>query len=66
MSSVTAVNPKKSRPSKKTTGASAEQMASRQREISVSEFFAKNRHLLGFDNGNPVTFFDLVTHAFQP
>ncbi|MCP3858043.1 MAG: DNA topoisomerase VI subunit B, partial [Phycisphaeraceae bacterium] len=30
--------------------ATAEQMASRQREISVSEFFAKNRHLLGFDN----------------
>lgn len=29
---------------------SAEQMATRQREISVSEFFAKNRHLLGFDN----------------
>ena len=28
----------------------AEQMARRQREISVSEFFAKNRHLLGFDN----------------
>ncbi len=28
----------------------AESMASRQREISVSEFFAKNRHLLGFDN----------------
>ncbi len=25
-------------------------MASQQREISVSEFFAKNRHLLGFDN----------------
>ena len=25
-------------------------MASDQREISVSEFFAKNRHLLGFDN----------------
>jgi len=25
-------------------------MASRQRDISVSEFFAKNRHLLGFDN----------------
>jgi DNA topoisomerase-6 subunit B len=25
-------------------------MASRQREISVSEFFTKNRHLLGFDN----------------
>ena len=28
----------------------AESMAERQREISVSEFFAKNRHLLGFDN----------------
>jgi len=28
----------------------AEQMAKRQREISVSEFFMKNRHLLGFDN----------------
>ncbi len=30
--------------------ATAETMAQRQREISVSEFFAKNRHLLGFDN----------------
>ena len=30
--------------------ATAEGMAARQREISVSEFFAKNRHLLGFDN----------------
>ncbi len=28
----------------------AEAMAAGQREISVSEFFAKNRHLLGFDN----------------
>ena len=28
----------------------AEEMASRQREISVAEFFTKNRHLLGFDN----------------
>ena len=28
----------------------AEAQADRQREISVSEFFAKNRHLLGFDN----------------
>ncbi|MBN1342011.1 MAG: DNA topoisomerase VI subunit B [Phycisphaerae bacterium] len=28
----------------------AEEMARQQREISVSEFFAKNRHLLGFDN----------------
>ncbi len=29
---------------------SAESMASMQREISISEFFSKNRHLLGFDN----------------
>lgn len=28
----------------------AETLAKKQREISVSEFFAKNRHLLGFDN----------------
>jgi DNA topoisomerase-6 subunit B len=28
----------------------ADHMAARQREISVSEFFTKNRHLLGFDN----------------
>lgn len=28
----------------------AEDMARRQREISVAEFFMKNRHLLGFDN----------------
>jgi DNA topoisomerase-6 subunit B len=28
----------------------AETLAQRQREISVSEFFVKNRHLLGFDN----------------
>jgi DNA topoisomerase VI subunit B len=30
--------------------ATAESMAANQRDISVSEFFAKNRHLLGFDN----------------
>ena len=30
--------------------ATAEALAQKQREISVSEFFAKNRHLLGFDN----------------
>jgi len=30
--------------------ANAETMATKQRDISVSEFFAKNRHLLGFDN----------------
>ncbi len=38
------------RKSGRTRGATAEQMAARQRDISVSEFFAKNRHLLGFDN----------------
>lgn len=30
--------------------ATAEDMARQQREISVAEFFTKNRHLLGFDN----------------
>ncbi len=30
--------------------ATAESLAQKQREISVSEFFVKNRHLLGFDN----------------
>ena len=30
--------------------ATAQSMAASQKEISVSEFFAKNRHLLGFDN----------------
>ncbi|MFC1737872.1 DNA topoisomerase VI subunit B [Planctomycetota bacterium] len=30
--------------------ATAESMAAEQRTISISEFFAKNRHLLGFDN----------------
>src|SRR3989344_3656404 len=28
----------------------AEELAKKQREISVAEFFEKNRHLLGFDN----------------
>ncbi len=28
----------------------AESLAAKQKDISVSEFFAKNRHLLGFDN----------------
>ena len=28
----------------------AEEMAKKQREISIAEFFEKNRHLLGFDN----------------
>ncbi len=35
---------------KKVVVENAESLAKRQREISVSEFFAKNRHLLGFDN----------------
>lgn len=39
------------RTKKKRVGSeNAESMAKRQREISVSEFFSKNRHLLGFDN----------------
>src|SRR5438445_10688056 len=38
------------RPAKPATTASAVEMGARQREISVSEFFTKNRHLLGFDN----------------
>ena len=42
------------RPPKKGNGkprrVTAESMAAKQREISVSEFFTKNRHLLGFDN----------------
>lgn len=33
-----------------TPAATAESMAAKQRTISISEFFAKNRHLLGFDN----------------
>ncbi len=28
----------------------AEQLATKQKEISISEFFVRNRHLLGFDN----------------
>src|ERR671915_11390 len=31
-------------------GLSAVEMGARQRDISVSEFFTKNRHLLGFDS----------------
>jgi len=42
-------NGKAASPARK-RGATAETMATKQREISVSEFFAKNRHLLGFDN----------------
>jgi DNA topoisomerase-6 subunit B len=32
------------------TRETAETMATKQKDIAVSEFFAKNRHLLGFDN----------------
>lgn len=43
--------PKTTKKTRKRAGAgAAEEMATRQKEISVSEFFAKNRHLLGFDN----------------
>ncbi|TDJ18073.1 MAG: DNA topoisomerase VI subunit B [Deltaproteobacteria bacterium] len=38
------------RHTKKTGRSDAKEMAKKQRDISVSEFFAKNRHLLGFDN----------------
>ena len=38
------------RKGKRSTEVTAESLASKQRDISVSEFFAKNRHLLGFDN----------------
>jgi DNA topoisomerase-6 subunit B len=38
------------KPSKPQRRATAEAMGAKQREISVSEFFTKNRHLLGFDN----------------
>ena len=37
---------------KKARYSTAKEMAAAQREISVAEFFAKNRHLLGFDNAN--------------
>jgi DNA topoisomerase VI subunit B len=40
----------KSAPEDVKTRQTAETMAERQREISISEFFSKNRHLLGFDN----------------
>jgi DNA topoisomerase-6 subunit B len=37
-------------PAAKAPRVTAETLARKQREISVSEFFVKNRHLLGFDN----------------
>ena len=39
-----------SKPSPRRKRADAASMAKAQKEISVGEFFAKNRHLLGFDN----------------
>ena len=42
-----APEPSEAHPAQRVT---AESLAQRQREISVSEFFVKNRHLLGFDN----------------
>ncbi|MBN2457391.1 MAG: DNA topoisomerase VI subunit B [Sedimentisphaerales bacterium] len=66
MAKVKKAKPKAKKTKKKTAGArkskvrlrskkavapaTAESMAAKQRSISVSEFFAKNRHLLGFDN----------------
>lgn len=46
----TELKTKQTRRAAKPMRENAESMAKRQREISVSEFFAKNRHLLGFDN----------------
>ncbi len=45
---MTAKTPAKSQPTRRR--ATARSMAAQQREISVSEFFTKNRHLLGFDS----------------
>ena len=38
------------KPARRRRKATAQSMAAEQRSISVSEFFTKNRHLLGFDN----------------
>jgi DNA topoisomerase-6 subunit B len=40
----------KNAPAKPSQQVTAVEMGARQREISVAEFFTKNRHLLGFDN----------------
>jgi DNA topoisomerase VI subunit B len=42
--------PKRPRGANQPPAVTAVEMGARQREISVSEFFTKNRHLLGFDN----------------
>jgi len=41
---------KKSEPGLESSRRSAAELGAQARDISVSEFFAKNRHLLGFDN----------------
>jgi DNA topoisomerase VI subunit B len=41
---------KRSKSPRRRSRTAAERMASGQRDISISEFFTKNRHLLGFDN----------------
>ncbi|MDD5134916.1 MAG: DNA topoisomerase VI subunit B [Phycisphaerae bacterium] len=45
-----AADKKTGKKAKASVAGTAESMAAKQRDISVSEFFAKNRHLLGFDN----------------
>ncbi|MEZ4270720.1 MAG: DNA topoisomerase VI subunit B [Myxococcota bacterium] len=39
-------------PQKAPRRVTAEELSEKQREISISEFFTKNRHLLGFDNAS--------------
>src|SRR6202453_1486118 len=39
--------PRRAKPARRET---ADTLAAKQKDIAVSEFFAKNRHLLGFDN----------------
>src|SRR5678816_3931858 len=48
-SATESVSPKNA-PAKPSQQVTAVEMGARQREISVAEFFTKNRHLLGFDN----------------
>ena len=45
-----AAAPASTQPPEPKATVSAAELGARQREISVSEFFTKNRHLLGFDN----------------
>jgi DNA topoisomerase-6 subunit B len=46
----TVLKPAEAKTARPAATVSAVEMGARQREISVSEFFTKNRHLLGFDN----------------